>query len=148
MSGWSPHRLQPCQGLLEASQTPWLTEDCQAVIQAKARRLAGHGHTQGMDDLAVTDALGPDEVLQPLLQCHGIERCDRLQTRLHLPQYAGCLRRCAEVLCEGRLVIQQWLVDGEEMRVLQDVASHLDALASRLHDLVHGLQLRRSRDWR
>ena len=40
------------------------------------------------------------------------------------------------------------LVGDEAIRVLQDVASHLEALASRLHDLVHGLPLGGGRDGR
>jgi hypothetical protein len=38
------------------------------------------------------------------------------------------------------------LVGEEAIRVLQNVTSHLEALASRLYDLVHSLPLRRGRD--
>jgi hypothetical protein len=68
-----------------------------------------------MNDLAVPDTLGLDEVLQPLLQRRSLERLNRLQALLHPPQYSSRLRRRAEALFEGCLVIQHVLVSDKEI---------------------------------
>src|SRR4029453_2275703 len=62
-----------------------------------------------MNDLAVPDTLGLDEVLQPLLQRRSLERLNRLQTLLHPPQYSSRLRRRAVALLECCLVFMYWL---------------------------------------
>src|SRR5438552_2068094 len=101
-----------------------------------------------MDELAGPEALGLNEILTPALQCRGVERLDGRQALLKPPQHPGCLWRRAQAFLEGYFVICYVLSGNKEIAVLQDIASHLEALAGRLHHLAHVLQLLRSRHGR
>ena len=89
-----------------------------------------------MDDLANSDPFRLHEVVQLLLQTRSVKRVQARQLVAKFFQQARGLRRLADKLLEGCIIVSLLVIRHEEVSIVENIARHFNAVAGRLGDLL------------